>query len=93
LDDSSFAVSRAFSQTTAIVVDHFAPGFLPILFFNPLKRRTTMSLFKRYLLTILAAALIVGFIACEKEGPIEKAGKKADNTIEKATDAVKEKTE
>jgi hypothetical protein len=44
--------------------------------------------------------LIFAFTACQKEGPMEKAGKKADKTIEKAekkvegaADAVKKKTE
>jgi hypothetical protein len=47
-----------------------------------------------------AVALIFAFTACEKEGPMERAGKKADEAIEKsekkveeAAEAVKEKTE
>ena len=48
----------------------------------------------------LAAGLILVFTACQKEGPMEKAGKKADQAIEKtgkkveeAVEAVKKKTE
>ena len=59
-----------------------------------------MNTIKRCILSIFAAFLMFGFIACEKEGPMEKAGKKADQTIEKAgeaveeaADAVKKKTE
>ena len=59
-----------------------------------------MSTLTKYLLPFLAAGLIFAFTACQKEGPIEKAGKKADKTIEKAekkveeaADSVKKKTE
>ena len=52
------------------------------------------------LLPFLAAGLIFAFTACQKEGPMENAGKKADKTIEKAekkveeaADSVKKKTE
>jgi hypothetical protein len=56
-------------------------------------------LFKN-LLPFLAAGLIFAFTACQKEGPMENAGKKADKTIERAekkveeaADSVKKKTE
>jgi predicted DNA-binding transcriptional regulator len=52
-----------------------------------------MSLFKRSLLVLIAAGFIFGLIACEKEGPMEKAGKSVDKAIEKTEKAVKEKTE
>ena len=59
-----------------------------------------MNTIKRCFLSIFAAVLMFSLIACEKEGPMEKAGKKADKTIEKAgeaveeaADAVKKKTE
>ena len=59
-----------------------------------------MSTLTKCLLPFLAAGLFFVFTACEKEGPMEKAGKKADKTIEKAekkveeaADAVKKKTE
>ena len=59
-----------------------------------------MNTVKRCFLSIFAAVLMFSLIACEKEGPMEKAGKKADKTIEKAgeaveeaADAVKKKTE
>lgn len=52
-----------------------------------------MSIVKRLILSLMAAALIVSFTACEKEGPLEKAGKKADEAIQKTEDAVKKKTE
>jgi hypothetical protein len=44
-------------------------------------------------LTLAAAGLIVGFVACEKEGPMEKAGKKADQTVEDVQKVIKKKTE
>lgn len=35
---------------------------------------------------LLVIVLMVGFSGCTKEGPAEKAGKKIDNTVEKAGD-------
>ena len=37
---------------------------------------------------LMMLALIVGLTSCTKEGPVEKAGKKIDKTIEKAGDHV-----
>jgi hypothetical protein len=48
---------------------------------------------KRSILFLVAAGLIMGLVACEKEGPMEKAGKAVDESIEKAEKAIKEKTE
>jgi hypothetical protein len=41
-------------------------------------------------LAILAAAAALAFtvVACEKEGPMERAGKKVDNAAEKAGDKI-----
>jgi len=52
-----------------------------------------MSILKRGFLCLVAAAFIMGLVACEKEGPMEKAGKKVDETIENTEKAIKEKTE
>ena len=53
-----------------------------------------MSIFKRSILSLVAAGLIMGIVACEKkEGPMEKAGKEVDKTIEKTEKAIKEKAE
>lgn len=52
-----------------------------------------MSKLKHSVLSIIAASLIMGLVACEKEGPMEKAGKAVDESVEKAEDAIKEKTE
>jgi hypothetical protein len=52
-----------------------------------------MSIFKRSILCLVAAGLIMGMIACEKEGPMEKAGKSVDQAIEKTEKTIKEKTE
>ena len=49
-----------------------------------------MNTIKRCVLSFFAAFLLFGLIACEKEGPMEKAGKKADQAIEKTEEAVKE---
>lgn len=52
-----------------------------------------MKKLKMSLLSLLAAALILGLVACEKEGPMEKAGKQVDEAVEKTEEAIKEKTE
>jgi hypothetical protein len=52
-----------------------------------------MSILKRSILSLLAAGLITGLAACEKEGPMEKAGKQVDEAIEKTEKAIEEKTE
>jgi len=52
-----------------------------------------MSIIKRIVLLFFATAFIVGFVACSKEGPMEKAGKKADQAVEDVQKAVKKKTE
>jgi predicted small lipoprotein YifL len=52
-----------------------------------------MSILKRSILALLAAGLIMGLAACEKEGPMEKAGKAVDESVEKAEKTIKEKTE
>lgn len=40
---------------------------------------------------LLAAPLVLG--GCEKEGPMERAGKKVDEAVEKAGDAVEKATD
>jgi hypothetical protein len=59
-----------------------------------------MSIFKKIILMAFLTALVIGIVSCEKEGPMEKAGKQADQAIEKtekavedAAEAVKEKTQ
>jgi hypothetical protein len=52
-----------------------------------------MSIFRCRILSIIAAGLIIGLVGCEKEGPMEKAGKAVDESVEKAEKAIKEKTE
>lgn len=52
-----------------------------------------MKKLKMSLLSLSAAALILGLVACEKEGPMEKAGKQVDEAVEKTEEAIKEKTE
>jgi hypothetical protein len=52
-----------------------------------------MLILKRVVFSIIAAGLIMGLVGCEKEGPMEKAGKAVDESVEKAEKAIKEKTE
>jgi len=59
-----------------------------------------MFTLRTLLIAVLFGCLSIGVLACEKEGPAEKAGEKVDQTVEKAGDkmeaageAVKEKSE
>lgn len=52
-----------------------------------------MSSLSKIFVYLAAAGLILGMVACEKEGPMEKAGKKVDEAVEKTEEAIKEKTE
>ncbi|MGA9177522.1 MAG: hypothetical protein WBZ05_09780 [Desulfobacterales bacterium] len=52
-----------------------------------------MSIIKRIILSFFAVVLLVGFVACGNQGPMEKAGKKADQTVKDVQKAVKKKTE
>jgi len=50
-----------------------------------------MSILKRNLLTLIAAGLVMGLVACKEKGPLEKAEKATDEAIKKTEKAVKEK--
>ena len=52
-----------------------------------------MSIIKRIVLSFFAVVFIVGLVACGNQGPMEKAGKKADQAVEDVQKAVKKKTE
>jgi len=52
-----------------------------------------MTLIRKGLLLVCGLMLVFSLAACEKKGPVQKAGEKVDNAIEKAGDKVKEKTE
>ena len=49
-----------------------------------------MSILKNIILVFFSCMIIVSFPACKKEGPAERAGKKIDETIEKAEDKIEE---
>ena len=49
-----------------------------------------MAIFKKFMIVAMLLAFVsVGF-GCQSEGPAEKAGKKIDQTIEKAGDALED---
>jgi hypothetical protein len=53
-----------------------------------------MTFFKRLMMPVLAGFLVVGGLtACDKEGPMERAGEKIDKSAEKAGDKVERATE
>ncbi|UCD10417.1 MAG: hypothetical protein JSU88_06855 [Nitrospinaceae bacterium] len=45
-----------------------------------------MNIMKTMAALVLAATLALGLAACREEGPAEKAGKKMDETMEKASE-------
>jgi hypothetical protein len=57
---------------------------------NRLRRSEDMSILKKIVLVFISCMIIVSLIACKKEGPAERAGKKVDETVEKAGDKIKE---
>ena len=56
-------------------------------------KESDMKNVKTSLLFVLAAVFLLGLVACEKEGPMEKAGKQVDEAVEKTEKAIKEKTD
>jgi hyperosmotically inducible protein len=53
-----------------------------------------MTGMKKLVLAALAGMLMLGgLVACEREGPMERAGEKIDETAEKAGDKVEKATD
>ena len=49
-----------------------------------------MFTYKKIIAAVFFGCLSVAVMSCEQEGPVEKAGKKIDQTVEKGGDKVKE---
>jgi hypothetical protein len=45
-----------------------------------------MKLIKKLVLPAVAGILIGGMVACDREGPLERAGERVDKTAERAGD-------
>ena len=56
------------------------------------KKWRTMIL-KKLITVIVLSLSIFAFTSCESKGPVEKAGEKIDQAVEKTTDKAKEITE
>jgi len=53
-----------------------------------------MTIIKKLLLPAVASILMLGGpVACDREGPMERAGEKVDETAEKAGDKVEKATD
>lgn len=53
-----------------------------------------MTFFKKLMIPAVAGILLLGGVtACDREGPMERAGEKIDKTAEKAADKVERATE
>ena len=53
-----------------------------------------MTFFKKLTMPLLAGFLMLGgLIACDREGPMERAGEKVDETVERAGDKVERTTD
>lgn len=49
---------------------------------------------RRSLLLLLAGGLIIGVLSgCEQEGPMERAGESADETVEETGEAIERQTD
>jgi hypothetical protein len=46
------------------------------------QRRPIMKMGKSIIAALVLTALVVGLSGCQKEGPMEKAGKKVDKAVE-----------
>ncbi|MBE0598931.1 MAG: hypothetical protein IH614_16880 [Desulfuromonadales bacterium] len=52
-----------------------------------------MKMFRKGLIVFAAVVLSLGLVACEKKGPLEKAGEKIDQGVENTKDAVQDATQ
>jgi predicted small lipoprotein YifL len=53
-----------------------------------------MARIKQFTLPVLAAILLIGSLsACEKEGPLERAGERVDRSLERAGDKAERATD
>jgi hypothetical protein len=53
-----------------------------------------MTMFKKVIIPVLAGILVLGGLtACEKDGPMERAGEKIDRSVERAGDKVERATD
>ena len=56
--------------------------------------RVSMTFFKKLTMPLLAGFLMLGGLtACDREGPMERAGEKVDETVERAGDKVERATD
>jgi uncharacterized lipoprotein YehR (DUF1307 family) len=52
-----------------------------------------MKLSETIAAVLLASTLMISVSACEEQGPMEKAGEKVDDTVEKGGDAIEDATD
>ncbi len=52
-----------------------------------------MKFSKTILATLLVSALMITLSACERQGPLEKAGEEIDDKVEDAGDAIEDATD
>jgi predicted small lipoprotein YifL len=58
------------------------------------ERRIQMNLTKKLVIPTVAGLLMMsGLAACDREGPMERAGEQVDKTVEKAGDKVEKSTD
>jgi hypothetical protein len=58
------------------------------------QKEAFMALFRKLFLPALAGLMLLGTLsACEKEGPMERAGEKIDESVERAGDKVERATD
>ena len=53
---------------------------------------SSMKIFRNVIVVLALSAIALATSACPEKGPLEKAGEKVDDAIDKTKDAVKDKT-
>ena len=57
---------------------------------STIRKEPKMKKSLKRLLLVCAALAVLAFAGCEKKGPMQKAGEKADKAVQKTGDAVKD---
>jgi predicted small lipoprotein YifL len=58
------------------------------------ERRIRMTIMRKFVLPAMAGiVMLAGLAACDREGPMERAGEKVDESVEKAGDKMEKATD
>lgn len=89
IDLAAISERKHYPDAHSFIVVTQTSFFAHILYEKNIDRRSQMKILKMiFLLTALCSFLAFATLGCEKEGPMEKAGKKIDKTVDSAKEAV-----